>query len=225
VTCARVVVAAQRPIRAVRYGVLIATGLVVLAAIKPWGATPPPAAREPLQPAPVAISPASAVPRPVESPVSSICHDSSSWRVATEGSFVGSQLREWAFVNPVPANGPSDPSIPFVVFSFTRLRVLGYCAPGDAQHPVNLQVLVFRLEASGSSTAVAVQRETRTPASSIAGLFSIAAPNPSRSGSPPPPGPTASWPPGRYVFAVRGRGLGDVWFGAEVRDTTAAGAF
>ena len=88
VPCARVVVAAQRPIRAVRYGVLIATGLVVLAAIKPWGATPPPAAREPLQPAPVAISPASAVPRPVESPVSSICHDSSSWRVATEGSFV-----------------------------------------------------------------------------------------------------------------------------------------
>jgi len=138
---------------------------------------------------------------------------------------VGSQLREWAFVDPVRANGPSDPAIPFVVFSFTRLRALGYCAPGDAKRPVSLQVLVFRLDASGSSSAIAVQRETRTPESSIAGLFSIAAPDPSNGGSAPSAGPAASWPPGRYVFAVRGPGLGDVWFGAEVRDTTAAAAF
>jgi hypothetical protein len=222
VTCAPVVVVAPQPVRALRRGILVVMGLVVLATVKPWGSAKAPVDREPQQPALAAVSPPSVAPHPVESPISSICHESQSWRVATEGSFVGGRIREWGFVEPVAARGPADPSIPFVPFSFTLLRTLGYCAPADEQGPLDVDVLVFRIEASGASSVVAVQRDSRTPAWSVAGLFSIA-PSARAVKSPPSSGPAAGWPTGRYVFALRSARLGNVWFGADVR--TAPGPF
>jgi hypothetical protein len=224
VAYARVAVVAQRPVRGIRRGVLVVTALVVLAAVKPWGAQAPAELERP-QPAQALTSPAAVAARAVESPISSICHESSSWRVATEGSFVGSRIREWGFIDPVAADDPADPSIPFVRFSYTLLRALGYCAPADAHGPINLEVLVYRLDDSGTSTSVAVLRDTRTPAWSVAGLFSIAQPTPPGDRSTPASEAAASWPPGRYVFALRGPQLGDVWFGADVRRTTAGAPF
>ena len=200
-----------------RRGVIVVIGLLGLAMVKPWGAPEPP----PERPATQAVARATPVPRPPESPIGSICHESSSWRVATEGSFVGSQIREWGFVVPVAADSPSDPLIPFVVFSFTRLRALGYCAPADPERSLDLHVVVFRLDDSGASTTVAVEREARTPMWSAAGLFSIAASAGAGSPASSGPEPAASWPPGRYVFALHGRDFGEIWFGAAIRQPVA----
>ena len=200
-----------------RRGVLLVIGLLGVAMVKPWGGAEAP----PERPSTQAVARATPVPRPPESPISSICHESSSWRVATEGSFVGSQIREWGFVVPVAADSPSDPLIPFVVFSFTRLRVLGYCAPADPEQSLDLHVVVFRLDDSGTSTAVAVEREARTPMWSAAGLFSIAHSAGAGPRASPGPEPPASWPPGRYVFALRGPDFGEIWFGAAIRQPVA----
>ncbi|HTK45946.1 MAG TPA: hypothetical protein VL749_11410 [Patescibacteria group bacterium] len=216
-TSARFVVAAPGPGRAVRRGVLIVVGLLGLAMVKPWGGAEAPPERPPTQ----TVARATPVARPPESPISSICHESSSWRVATEGSFVGSQIREWGFVVPVAADSPTNPLIPFVVFSFSRLRALGYCAPADPGRSLDLQVVVFRLDDSGASTAVAVEREARTPMSSAAGLFSIADSVVTGPRASPGPEPAASWPPGRYVFALRGPDFGEIWFGAAIRQPVA----
>jgi hypothetical protein len=111
--------------------------------------------------------------------------------------------------------------IPFIVFSFTRLRALGYCAPADPEQQLDLHVVVFRLDDSGTSTAVDVKREARTPIWSAAGLFSIAPSEGARPSGSPGAEPGASWPPGRYVFALRGPAFGAIWFGADVRQTAA----
>jgi hypothetical protein len=201
-----------------RRGALVVVCLLGLAMVKPWGEAEAP----PQRPATQAVARATPAPRPPESPISAICHESTSWRVATEGSFVGSQIREWGFVVPVAAASPSDPLIPFVGFSFTRLRALGYCAPADPERSIDLHVVVFRLDDSGTSTALEVEREARTPMWSAAGLFSI---TPSAGAGPsagPLPGPAASWPPGRYVFALRGSDFGEIWFGAAIREPVAA---
>ena len=63
----------------------------------------------------------------------------------------------------------------------------------------------------------AIEDLRSSPATSVAGLFSVSA-----TGGEPASGtlePTASWPPGRYVFALGGQGYRDMWFGAELRPT------
>lgn len=198
--------------RSIRRGMLALAGFVLLAIVKPWGA-----AEEPVRLPPRAFAVASAVPIRPDDPIEDICHASPSWRVASVGQFVGIGLREWVFVNPVAAAGPGDPSIPFVLFGFSRVSALGYCAPMQAIPQAGMEVRVFRVDGDGAGTLIDVLREDRTPATSVAGLFSVgAADGEPASGT---LGPTASWPPGRYVFALGGQGYRDVWFGAELRPT------
>ena len=203
-----------RSTRSLRRGALIVAALVGLAIVKPWGVAVEPASL-PVPQRPVAV--ASAVPARLHDPIEEICHASPSWRVTSVGLFVGSKLRESGFVTPVAAAGPGDPSIPFVLFGFSRVSALGYCAPVRASSTEDLEVRVFRMGVGGAGTLIKVLREEATPATSLAGLFSVIAASGGAASS--TVGPTASWPPGRYVFALRGQGYGDVWFGADLRPT------
>jgi hypothetical protein len=203
-----------RSTRSLRRGAVIVAALVGLALVKPWGVAEEPAGL-PVPPRTVAV--ASAEPTRPHDPIEDICHASPSWRVTSVGLFVGSKLRESGFVTPVAAAGPGDPSIPFVLFGFSRVSALGYCAPVRTSSTGDLEVRVFRMGVDGAGTLLKVMREEATPVTSLAGLFSvIAASGGAASGT---AGPTASWPPGRYVFALRGEDYGDVWFGADLRPT------
>lgn len=214
--CAPVRIVAPGPTSSQRAGALLIAALIGLAILKPWGiAEAPPAEPQPVQPVVAASRPPEAHIDPVEA----VCHSSSSWRVASVGQFMGFALREWAFVTPVPAAGPEDPTIPFAVFGFSKVDSLGYCAPSATSSPLDLDVRVFRLGATGSGTAVTVARETLTPVTSVAGLFSIIPSGPRSPQATAGSGPDTSWPAGRYVFALLGDGYGDVWFGAEVRSS------
>lgn len=208
--------------RSLQRGTLALAGLVLLAIVKPWGAPEAPVVVPPAR-QPVAIASAAPTPRAANR-VELLCYDSPSWRVASVGLFAGSRMRELGFVTPVAALGPSDPAIPFVTFGFSQVNSLGYCTPFETPPPADLEVRVFLLDDAGSSRVIAVAREARTPITSTAGLFSLIAPGgggplPSSDASSGGAGPAASWPPGRYVFALRGLGFDDAWFGADVHPT------
>lgn len=215
----RLSVLAPDSTRTLRRIVLIVAGVIVVAMVKPWGGQKEEAVGRPYVPPLAAM--ATAQPRASDDPLEAICHESPSWRVASVGLFVDRAMREWGFITPVVAEGPTDPAIPFVVFAYTSVEALGYCAPVRQQPPADLEVRVYRLDGGVSGTRVSVLREARTPSTSVAGLFSVADPPMGPSASAGVVGPDPSWPPGRYAFVLHGHQLGDLWFGAEVRATLA----
>lgn len=213
----RLSVLAPDSTRTLRRSVFIIAGLMAVAILKPWGVADPAPVRRPYVPPPAAL--ANVQPRASQNPIEAICHESPSWRVASVGTFVDRGMREWGFITPVIALGPSDPAIPFVVFAYTHVTSLGYCAPVQEQPPADVEVRVYRLDGDGPGTAVKVAREAGTPATSVAGLFSVITPSTSSPSVSPGGLVDPSWPPGRYVFVLRGRQGGDLWFGADVRAT------
>lgn len=202
----------------------LVTGLIVLAIVKPWAwGQPPPAPAPHLPRAPIRVSPVDTPAVVAPDPVAAICHDSPSWRVASVGDFLGGTLREWAFVTPVPAAGPADPSIPYALFAFDRVEALGYCAPTDKAPGSGVIIGVYQLGADGARVPIVVRRLEHTPASSVAGLFERGPAGPS--GSPGPgDSPNAGWLPGRYVFSLRSPSGLAVWFGVEVLASLTRGA-
>lgn len=213
----RVQVLAPESTRLLHRGTLIVAAVIAIAVVKPWGEQP---AAEVPAPAVIAALPSRA-PQPPPDPIERICHNSTSWRVASAGLSFGSRMREWGFVTPVAAAGPTDPAIPFVIFAYSTLHALGYCAPTDVRPAADLEVRVYRINDTGAGM-VAIAREELTPVTSVAGLFAPVAPPTGPGGPAGQAGPEPSWGPGRYVFALTGEPLGNVWFGAEIRGTTPA---
>lgn len=205
------------PDRGLQRSTRIVIALIALAIAKPWTWGQPAesgAPTVPRQPSAIAVS-ATVQPTPAHDAVGAICHESTEWRVASIGEFVGARLREWAYVTPVPAEGPGDPAIPFAVFAFERAEALGYCAPSAERLGADMLVGVFLLDDEGAGTAFRITRLSKTPASSVAGLFEPGATTPPR--GPAPAGTvTTSWQPGRYVFSLRTRTHGERWFGVEL---------
>ena len=122
--------------------------------------------------------------------------------------------RMWLAIDPSSdAVGPLDPAIPAILVVLETLPALGYCAPtsGSDRPPAEVVVAAWSVEAGGVARPLALRR-VATPDgadTSTEGLFAPVGPG---------AGPTEGWPPGRYVFQVRGASEPyQRWFAVEVR--------
>jgi hypothetical protein len=224
----------------------IATFLVGLflgaAVVKPWDLIFPP------QPPPVVASgpkatsagssPRSSISAPSPSPgVPADCAFAGGWRVFAlgqsetlggDGSSGGpgasvapsgrrdieNPLRRWIEVDPLQsAPGPADPRIPFVTIVSERVGAIGYCPPpnGTDGPPADVAFDAWSLDPAGLATPLALRRAT-LPTPSITDVAVFVGDGPTVDGK-------ASWPEGRYVFAVEARTPEPYsrWFGVDIR--------
>jgi hypothetical protein len=187
---------------------------------RPTTPRPVAAAAEPGSPAPSSGSAADAA-------VASICLEPGSWRTATVETWRSQTVHVWRAIDPAPASGPNDPSIPIVPAVGTRVEAIGFCAPvvGEKRPVGPATVDAWRLDPAGATEGPApspVPLELRrlvpvdTP-SPLGGLFG-------------PPGlaeALGGWSPGvivfRYAPAAGGPANPAIWFGIEVVRTDASG--
>ena len=114
---------------------------VVLAVLKPWGGASPG-----LAPASSAAHPRTgAVPEPSADPtvdpaagVGGPCYYGRAWRLFTTDTSSNGPVGTWYDLQPVPAAGPDDATIPVVQVHSDTLDQLGYCRMTDPGRPVHV---------------------------------------------------------------------------------------
>jgi hypothetical protein len=204
--------------------VLLAVGLA-LAALKPWGATGPSEASSPPGVAMASVSPTSsggstpAIGAPAAGqtfdPERSACEAGVGWRAFALVHDLGFKSRMWIAIEPAPASGPADSTIPTVPLGADRVAVLGYCTDFRS-HPKRKVVLggVWRVDASGA-TQLALDVAAEFSPDDAAMGFVLNPPAPAKASPSGPP----SWQPGHYVFALELQEAGrtdETWFGVQV---------
>lgn len=165
----------------------------------------------------------SGFPATLEDPLAATCASPSGWRAATLQQWAGRTLpiRSWIAIDPVPADGPLDPSIPFAPVSTGIVTALGYCAPmTQAQRPPPDATAALWAIIDGRSVILTSPLLEPPEPNPLGGLWRRPPEIPS--GTPVASGLTAPddiWPPGRYVIRVaRPDGSDAVWLGVEVED-------
>lgn len=175
----------------------------------------------------------SSSPSAAEAAVGSICLEPGSWRTATIETWRDQTVRVWRAIDPAPASGPDDPSIPIVPAVGSRIPAIGFCAP-----------IVGPDRPTGAATIdawwrePAIDRGRPAPAAVPIELNPLVPP-----GSPSPFGAlfspstrfapsargraTNGWPPGvvvfRYTQIAGGEARSSTWFGIEIVETDASG--
>jgi hypothetical protein len=225
----------------------IATFLVGLflgaAIVKPWDLIFPPQAPPAVASGPTASTgagPGQPSPSPAPSPTSGVpadCAFAGGWRVFAigesdplggDGSSGGpgssvvpsgrrdieNPLRRWIEVDPLQsAPGPADPRIPFVTIVSERVGGIGYCPPpnGIDGPPAGVEFDAWTLDPAGTPTPLALRHAT-LPTPSITDVAVFVGDGPTVDGN-------ASWPEGRYVFAIESPTPASYsrWFGVDIR--------
>ena len=178
-----------------------------LAFVKPW-AGPEPSGAGGRATLGTAIRPTQAVagptptstPEPSQDPTAAFCIGPTGWLVFDVDRWRDRTIRSWrAFV---PArNRPADPAaLPVVPVPAEAVLGLGYCAPsqGDDPPPAAATLALWVLGPDGSTRPMALP-ERRLPAAPTANGIVLAPP----AGPGDRPAADASWPSGRYLFALR----------------------
>lgn len=204
-----------------RLSLAAVAAFLVIAILKPWGATTPAAGSRTNVSPPPDRQLIAAAPRDDDlADLRSNCDEPFGWRVySREGPITGMPFRVWSSVTPaISADGPTDPSIPLVQVAPT-IEALGYCAPwrGPEAPPEGVAVAAWELEAGPrqgdpitarplSLVAVAPVRPSQ-----FTGLYhEHDASRPSASH-----GRDETWPHGQYVFRVAADGWAR-WWAVEV---------
>jgi hypothetical protein len=195
---------------------------VILAVVKPWGATLTPdgatARGSTVAASVVPIAPAVATPTPTPSAEDLLrehCLAPGGWRIFSIERWRNQTVRAWAATRTVSAAGPTDPAIPLIAVIAGGVPALGYCAPvvGPERPVAGATMAAWRLADDGATAERLVLERILPPIATIlGGLY-----------APPVAGGSAAgaedgWPTGHYVFDVDGH-----WFGAEVRLVQPAG--
>jgi hypothetical protein len=191
-----------------RLSVAAVAMFLVVALVKPWGATAPPTgSRVPDSSQPERQLIAAAARDDDLADLRSNCDEPFGWRVySREGPITGMPFRVWSSVTPATsATGPTDPALPLVQVAPT-IEALGYCAPwrGPDAPPEGVEVAAWELEPGArpvdAPTARPLTLVPVAPArpSQFTGLYHEH--DASRPGA--SHGPDETWPHGHYVFRV-----------------------
>jgi hypothetical protein len=184
----------------------LVAGLVVVAAVKPWGAAAPVA---PLRPDPAAptleVTPLPTLDRTPEGLAMPACLGTGAWRIATLERWRDGDVRVWRAIVPLAsASGPLDPAIPTVPVFADLVTGLGWCAPAfGPEEPIGpANVNAWLVTARGADPLTLRQVQPADGVTPIAALYL------------PADGP---WASGLVVFRYEDTGTGRVgWFGAEL---------
>jgi len=207
------------------------------ALVKPWDLIFPPSSPVlAIRPSASDLEP-STRPTTEPSPAPTECAYAGGWRVFAlgrpdafggDGSVIGSNpspipsqardiespLRRWIEVAPLEAaTGPDDPRVPFVTIVSDRIAGISYCPPraGNDSPPAASSFTAWRLDEDAGSRAMTLRQVTIDSTKSVGVPVYI--------GVGEPDTVDASWPPGRYVFAVGSSNDSgyERWFGVEIR--------
>jgi hypothetical protein len=135
------------------------------------------------------------------------CYAPPGWRLVVDTTGGGERVRTWLAVQPAPATGALDPTVPTATIANGPVRGLGFCAPrSNAADPASgaaWTASVWRIDGTDLRPAVA-RRVARIETEGGAGGLAPASVLP---GSP------ASWASGRYAiqFEARSAALPDLW--------------
>jgi hypothetical protein len=126
--------------------------------------------------------------------------------VVTHQHWEDRDLRIWWAIEPVVVRSAWDPSIPFLSIAADSVLDLGYCGPlsGPERPASGAGVALWRvIPETRAAEPMALVRIAPDFEDALAAVYA-------------PPGSdgrtAASWPSGRYLFAVDGR-----WFGVDLR--------
>ncbi len=208
-----------------------------VALIKPWDLFLAPVGRpDSVGSGPVAVATSTPTPSPTAE-VPSECAFAAAWRVfavglpdplggdGTAGSpsatlrpaptmDIGNPLRRWLEIVPsTAADGPDDPSIPFVTIFSERISGIGYCPPPDDVDgpPAGAILDAWRRSDDGRESPagpVALRAAVFDPTVTIEVPVYVPSDRSATADD--------TWAAGRYVFAVVGSGY-QRWFGVEIR--------
>ena len=188
--------------------VIVGLVLVLIAIVKPWGATKPaePASR-PLPTTEATAEPTSTV------PLADLPCVGGRWSIEADERWVGTVLRTWVLTDPIDVDLPSDSRITFVTVAAQQVISLGYCASfGDDAGPAT-QVTFFRLDPAPvvvPTTPFHMPPEAEAAANLLFRPDGAAVPGASGMS-------TMTWPAGRYVIRVDGPGGYRRMLGVDVR--------
>jgi hypothetical protein len=203
--------------------VVIAVGLV-----KPWGsgaATSPPITGPVGAPTGAAASTAigASAPALITSPagsstrpsnISGPCYYGLAWRLFTaETSSVG-PIHTWYGIQPLQANGPTDPRIRVIKIHSSAIGQLGYCPVTLPNGPIHvLETRAWELVPGKTPRPIVLARAAGTaPANPDDGVIYL--PPAAHNGYPEP-----VWAPSVYVFVVRlaTAPVNEEWFAVDIR--------
>ena len=201
----------------------LVTTLIGLAILKPWAAadTPSTGSQGADRGIAAATDAASATGRlsPTPAPTSTgeavieQCHDPGSWRTATIETWRDITVHVWRAIDPRPASGPLDPTIPVVPAVGSSILAIGFCAPTSGpQQPIGpTRVRAWRLDGASADPVDLRQIAPPSVVSPYGALFG------------PPAGTTATdgWPNGVVVFRYDELAASaERWFAIEISGTT-----
>lgn len=203
--------------------VVIVTFLGV-ALVKPWGSV---GEHSPVRPAALEPTAQPSGPAPTVDPLAALrlhCQEPLGWRTYSRERWSGGIVRSWRSVAPITdASGPLDGRIPVVPLGAT-VEAMGYCSPwrSPERPPDDARTTVWQTDptstgGSGSIVPMDLERFAGFPASPLGVLFAAPrrAPAPGAAPASAPASAAApvadTWPPGRYVVAVRGAGFSRWW--------------
>ena len=217
-----------RSSRALRNATAVVISLLVLAVLKPWGASDTrPDSGALTTPA---VSPAVATPPPTpdlsaDGLAAPLCLAPGSWLVASLEQWRTRPVRVWKVIEPIrTATGPTDPAIPSVPVVAYAVHAVGWCAPvRGVLRPSGLaDVTAWRI-ADRAAVPITLRQiapeRLVTPFGALYGPPEGCLPVCPSAGPSAGPGaaPAGSWQPGRYVFRYDDTGLSEVlWLAAEV---------
>ena len=163
--------------------VVVAAVLVAVAVVKPWGGSGGRAAPQgggassprAVAGAPAASSGASEAPAAndiIDPDVTLACLDPGSWRVASVEAYAAQTIRVWRALEPGPASGPADPSIPYVLVVSEGVTELGWCAPvAGSDRPTGGTTVAAWSVIGGSPRDLHLVRTGRTPGRRASGPY------------------------------------------------------
>ena len=147
------------------------------------------------------------------------CFAPPGWRLVVDTAGDGEGVRTWLAVQPAPATGPLDPTVPTTTIANGPVRGLGFCAPrGNTADPASgaaWMASVWRIDGTDPRPAFAT-RVARIVTEGGAGGLALASDRP---GSP------GAWAPGRYAiqFESRDAALPDLWIVLDLSTVAATG--
>jgi hypothetical protein len=186
----------------------------VLAVVKPWGSSAPGPRASPASSGSAGAA-ASArptrAPLPTADPASVPCLTYSDWRAMVIERSATDETRHWMAVDPVAAEGPDDPAIPFVAVGSEHVVGLGVCAPDDVRFSGPPRVYRLLRRGPQEVSDPAALRQLVPPGTRLATIYAA-------------PGRASTWTSGIYAigFPTTSRAAWGVpaerllWFGVRI---------
>ena len=180
--------------------------LVALAIAKPWAPPEPSEAggasasrASVARPTPSVAPSPTASPAPPD-PTAAFCIGPTSWLVFDVDRWRDITIRSWRAFTPARERPADLAELPAVPVPAEAVLGLGYCAPsqGDDPPPPAATLAIWELPPDGSLRPIVLPRPLLPTTPTANGI--VLGP-PAGPGGPPPSG--ATWPSGRYLFALR----------------------